>query len=331
MAGVLTTSMRVLTTGGAGYIGSVAVRALGVAGHEVVVLDTLEHGRRDRVLDARLIVGDVGDEALVADVLRSERIEAVMHFAAYRSVEESNRDPERYRRNNVDGSRHLFGAMARSDVAILVHSSTCAVYGSPMSLPVAEETPLDPLSPYASGKLEIETMIADLAAEGLLRPVVLRYFNAAGAVPEAGLGESPGRESLIARTVAAAEAGHAMRVFGTDYPTRDGTAIRDFVHVEDLAQAHLLALELASSGGPAETINLGSGIGSTVLEVIRAVEIASGRRIEWEPAPRRAGDPAASLADIRRASRVLGWTPRRSLDDIAASAWNHAAGAVAPA
>ncbi len=315
--------MRVLATGGAGYVGSVVVDAMVGAGHQVTVLDTLEHGHRERVRTARLVVGDVADEALVRAILRDARVEAVVHFAAYRSVEESIADPLRYHRNNVGGTLALLGAMASSDVRLLVHSSTCAVYGSPSSLPVGEEAPLLPLNPYATGKRMAEDAIADLAAAGVLRPVVLRYFNAAGASVAAGLGEDPGGESLFSRAVDTALFAGRLRVFGVDYPTRDGSAIRDFVHVEDLARAHLLALELAASGEGHDVLNLGSGTGSTVLEVIRAVDRASGRPVAWEAAPRRAGDPVESWADIARARAALGWSPARSLEDIAASAWAH--------
>ena len=316
--------MRVLVTGGAGYVGSVAVHALRAAGHHLVVLDTLERGRPDRLDGVRLVVGDVADVRLVGALLRDEGIEAVLHFAAYRSVEESMADPLRYHLNNVGGALCLFEAMAGCGVRLLVHSSTCAVYGSPRDLPVPEDAPLRPMNPYATGKGMVERVIEDLAAAGVLKPVVLRYFNAAGSVPELGLGEAPGSASLVAMVIDAAAGGAPLRVFGLDYETRDGTAIRDFVHVEDLARAHVMALEYVASGGAPVTLNLGSGTGTTVLEVIHAVERASGRVVPWEPAPRRPGDPAESWADIRRASSVLGWAPWRSLDDIAVSAWrNH--------
>ncbi len=317
--------MRVLATGGAGYVGSVAVRALVAAGHEVVVLDTLERGRAQRVRDARVVVGSVTDEVLVADLLASARIEAVLHFAAYRSVEESIADPIRYHRNNVSGAISLLGAMARTGVRALVQSSTCAVYGNPDRVPVDEDASIRPLNPYAVGKGVIEALISDLATAGAVSPVVLRYFNAAGAVPPAALGEEPGGDSLFCRLVDAAHSGTTLSVFGTDYATRDGTAVRDFIHVEDLAAAHVLALELAASGGAPATLNLGSGTGSTVLEALQAVERASGRALTWEPAPRRPGDPVESLADTSRARAVLGWRPSRSLDDIAASAWAYRA------
>lgn len=315
--------MRVLATGGAGYIGSVVVRHLVAAGHRVVVLDTLERGRADRVRDAQLVVGDVGDERLVTDLLDSARIDAVVHLAAYRSVAESIGEPIRYHRNNVGGAVALLSAMARCGVRPLVQSSTCAVYGNPDAMPIDEDAAIRPLNPYATGKVMIESLIADAAAAGALSPVILRYFNAAGAVPTAALGESPGGDSLFSRLVDAAHDGRPIAVFGSDYPTRDGTGVRDFVHVEDLAAAHVAAIELAASGTPATTLNLGSGAGTTVLEALRAVERASGRTVEWAPAPRRAGDPAESLACIDRARSVLGWHPAQSIEDIAASAWAH--------
>jgi UDP-glucose-4-epimerase GalE len=317
--------MRVLATGGAGYVGSVVVSALAAAGHEVTVLDTLEHGRAERVPDARLVVGSVTDEALVTELLVTARIEAVLHFAAYKAAPESVAHPIRYHRNNVGGAIALLGAMERAGVRVLVQSSTCAVYGNPDRVPVDEDAPLRPLNPYAVGKGVIEALIGDMAAAGTVSPVVLRYFNAAGAVPPAGLGEDPGGDSLFCRLVDAAHDGTALSVFGTDYPTRDGTAVRDFVHVEDLAAAHVLALALAVSGGAPQTLNIGSGTGSTVLEALAAVERASGRRVAWEPARRRPGDPVESLADTGRARAVLGWSPARSLDEIAASAWTHRA------
>ena len=313
--------MRVLATGGAGYVGSVAVRAMLAAGHDVVVLDTLEHGRRERLGEARLVVGDVADEALVRGLLDNGRIEAVVHFAAYKSVEESVRDPLRYHANNVAGSIALFRAMVATDVRWLVLSSTCAVYGLPDVLPVREDAPLQPMNPYATGKRMVEDVLADLAAADAVRPIVLRYFNAAGGVPVAGLGEDPGGDSLFTRALDAVAGGPELRVFGTDWPTRDGTALRDFVHVQDLAVAHIAALDHLASGGEPVTLNIGSGVGSTVLEVIGAVERASGSPVPWVPAPRRDGDPAESLADVARARAVLGWTPSRTIDDIAVSAW----------
>jgi UDP-glucose-4-epimerase GalE len=313
--------MRVLVTGGAGYVGSVAVHALRAAGHHLVVLDSLVRGRPERLGETRLVVGDIADVTVVRALLREEEIDAVLHFAAHRSVEESTADPLRYHANNVGGAIRLFQAMAECGVRTLVHSSTCAVYGSPGQLPVAEDAPLQPMNPYATGKRMVEDVIRDLAAAGTLSPVTLRYFNAAGALPDLGLGEDRDSDSLVARAVDAAAGGTRLRVFGLDYATRDGTAVRDFVHVEDLARAHVMALELSASGGAPVTLNLGSGTGSTVLEVVGAVARASGRGVPWDPAPRRAGDPAESWADIRRAAAVLGWSPSRSLDDIATSAW----------
>jgi UDP-glucose-4-epimerase GalE len=319
--------MRILVTGGAGYVGSVTVHALLAAGHDVVVLDTLERGDASRVGAARLVVGSVTDERLVGELLRAARVDAVLHFAAYRSVEESTGDPLRYHANNVGGSLALFRAMAAAGVRDLVHSSTCAVYGTPAELPVNESAELRPMNPYATGKRIVEDVLADLATAGTIRPVVLRYFNAGGAVPDAGLGETTDGDSLLARVLRSATGREVLRVFGTDYPTRDGTAVRDFVHVSDLAGAHLLALDHLGRGAAPVTLNLGSGTGSTVLEVIRAVERTAGRPVPWSAAPRRAGDPVESRADIRRAADVLGWVPTRSLEVIADSAWRFHAGA----
>lgn len=326
VAGSLRPAVRILVTGGAGYVGSVAVSSLIARGHGVVVLDSLERGRRAAVGAARLVVGDAGDEPLVVELLRSEGIHAVIHFAAYKSVEESLADPARYFANNVAASLRLFRAMSDAGVRLLVHSSTCAVYGSPERLPVHEDAPLRPLNPYAVGKRMVEEVIAALSGAGTLQPVVLRYFNAAGALPELGLGEHGG-DNLLPRVLRAARGGLPVPVFGTDYPTRDGTAVRDFVHVADLADAHARALEYLADGGAPVTLNLGSGAGSTVLEVIAATERAAGRPVAWLPAPRRAGDPVESWADIERARAVLGWSPERSLDEIVSSAWRWHAGA----
>jgi UDP-arabinose 4-epimerase len=312
---------RILVTGGAGYIGSHTVRLLASQGDAPVVLDTLERGHRESVEGARLIVGSTGDRALVRRVLREERIEAVIHFAAWKSTADSVADPAGYFDHNVGGSIALLSEVVAAGISAFVFSSTCAVYGEVAASPVAEDAAVRPSTPYGESKAAVERMLPWLEARGL-RHVALRYFNAAGAEPDGAHGEHPaGASSLVPRVVAAATGRQPeLTVFGDDYPTPDGTAIRDYVHVADLARAHVAALDHLLDGGHSTVLNLGTGTGSSVLDVIRAVERAAGVPVPVAMAPRRPGDVAAIWADSSEAERVLGWRARSGLDEIASSA-----------
>ena len=315
--------MRVLVTGGAGYIGSHTVSRLVADGHTVSVLDSLEHGYPAAVAGVPLHVGDVRDTSLVGELLREHRSEAVIHFAASKSVGESVADPGRYFDVNVTGSLSLLRAMAETGVRRLVLSSTCAVYGTPDDLPVAESSPIRPENPYGESKYLMERMASWFEGAHGLRSATLRYFNAAGAALDGSNGEDWRHAENLVPVVMKAAAGRkaAVDVFGTDYPTPDGTAIRDYVHVLDLADAHVLALEYLIDGGRGATVNLGTGQGASVLDVVAAARAATGRPIETRERPRRPGDPSAIWADGRLARAILGWEPRYDLDEIVASAW----------
>jgi UDP-glucose 4-epimerase len=316
--------MRVLVTGGAGYIGSHTVAALRLAGHEPVVLDTLEHGHPAAVPETTLEVGDAGDRRLVRDLLGAREIEAVIHFAGRKSVPESIADPGRYFAANVGGTLELMRAMVDADVRQLVFSSTCAVYGTPDELPVRESSPVHPENPYGESKLMVERMAPWFEGAHGLRMVALRYFNAAGAAFDGSNGEDWRQAENLVPIVLAAAAGKrdVVEIYGTDYPTPDGTAIRDYIHVEDLAEAHVRAVTYLAGGGDGVTLNLGTGRGASVTSVVAAARVATGRPIETRLAPRRPGDPAAIWADATLAEEVLGWTPRHDLDAIVSSAWS---------
>ena len=315
--------MRVLVTGGAGYIGSHTARLLRERGHEVVVLDSLEFGHRSAVLDAPLVVGDIADSALVERVCREHALEACVHFAAYKAAGESMQVPERYFANNVCGSLGLFEGLRAAGVDRVVFSSTCAVYGTPDVLPVAESNEVRPESPYGQSKSMVEQMLRWYDACHGLRSVSLRYFNAAGASRDGRIGEDWSVTLNLVPLVMKAALGLVpeVAVFGTDYPTRDGTAVRDYIHVDDLADAHVRALGYLAEGGATTVVNLGTGVGSTVREVIDTTERVAGVRVPHRDAPRRAGDPVAVYADNTRAREVLGWVPDHGLDAIVASAW----------
>jgi UDP-glucose 4-epimerase len=315
--------MRVLVTGGAGYIGSHTVAALRVAGHEPIVLDTLEHGHPSAIPDVPLIVGDAGDRSLVRDLLATHRIEGVIHFAARKSVAESIADPGAYFKANVGGSLALLRAMVDAGVRRLVLSSTCAVYGTPDALPVRESSDLRPENPYGESKLIVEQMARWFEDAHGLRTVALRYFNAAGAALDASNGEDwRAAENLVPVVLSvAARKRDVVEIFGTDYPTPDGTAIRDYIHVEDLADAHVRAVDHLGRDGSTVTLNLGTGRGASVKEVVAAAEAATGRPIPTRLSARRPGDPAAIWADARLAGEVLEWAPRYDLDAIVSSAW----------
>lgn len=320
--------MRILVTGGAGYVGSHVVRSLVERGDEVVVVDTLEHGHRRAVAPAaRLVVGDIRDVPLVEGLLRAARIDGVVHMAARKSVGESIADPGGYFEANVGGTLALLRAMVAARVGRIVFSSTCAVYGTPSTLPVTETADLRPENPYGESKLLVERLLPWFRDEGGgIESVVLRYFNAAGAWQDGSIGEHPaGADNLVPIALAAAlDPGRTVRIHGTDYPTPDGTAVRDYVHVVDLADAHVRALDHLGGGGPSLTLNLGTGRGASVREVLDMVARASGRPVRAVEGPRRPGDPAAIWADSGRAASELGWRAQSGLEEIVTSAWRWA-------
>jgi len=316
--------MRILVTGGAGYIGSHMVKLLVERGEEVTVLDDLSTGHGDAVRGATLVNGDIADAA-TATLLKKNAIEAVIHFAASSLVGESVIDPLKYYARNVAATTALLRAMRDAGVGTMVFSSTAAVYGNPVRTPIDEDHPKDPTNPYGSTKLAIERMLAECAKAYGMRAVSLRYFNAAGADPDAGLGERHDPEThLIPLVLRAAAKGTPVSVFGDDYPTRDGTCVRDYIHVADLCEAHLLALEWLGREAGYDCFNLGNGDGATVLEVIDAARRVTGREIKINKAPRRPGDPPSLVADAAKARRLLGWQPRRpGIDTIVGDAWKH--------
>jgi UDP-glucose 4-epimerase len=315
--------MAILVTGGAGYIGAQTVRALRRRDHDVVVLDDLSRGHPAAVLDTPLVVGSIADGALVADVVERHRVDAVVHFAARKSVGESVADPGRYFDENVGGTASLLRTISGADVRHVVFSSSAAVYGTPERVPIGEDHPLRPESPYGESKLLVERMLPWFERAHGTTAVSLRYFNAAGAASDGRIGEDFSLTTNLVPLVMKAALGRRgpLRVFGTDYPTRDGTCVRDYVHVEDLADAHVLALEHLQRSGPSAVLNLGTGLGATVREVLETARRVSGVDIPAVDEPRRAGDPAVLVADTTRARELLGWMPSRSLEEIIGSAW----------
>ena len=314
--------MRVLVTGGAGYVGSVSVEALLAAGHEVIVLDDLSTGHRDSLPSAvAAVAGSVTDGALLRELMERQRTDAVLHCAARSLVGESISDPALYFRENVGGGMTLLDAMRATGVARLVFSSSASVYGDPETTPVTEDAALRPISPYGETKRAFEAMLAWYGRAYGLRSISLRYFNAAGATASNGEDHDP-ETHLIPSVVAAALGRRELVLFGDDYPTPDGTPIRDYIHVADLADAHLLALDATAEGGGAEAFNLGSGRGFSVREVLAAAEAATGRSIPHRVGPRREGDPPVLVASAERAQASLGWRARRgSLEEMVGSAW----------
>ncbi len=312
-----------LVTGGAGYIGSHTVRHLREQGREVVAFDSLEFGHAEAVGDVPLVVGDVGDRELVADTVSRFDIDAVVHFAAYKFPAESMAKPQRYFGNNTAKSAALIETLSDAGVEHVVFSSTCAVYGTPEHVPVGEDAPVHPESPYGESKAMTEKVLSWYGRCLDLRSVSLRYFNAAGAWPDGSIGEdwtvTLNLVPLLMKSVLGRR--DALQVFGTDYPTPDGTAIRDYVHVVDLADAHLKSLEYIEAGGESAVLNLGTGLGSSVFEVIAAAEAVMGRPVPYEIAPRRPGDPVALYADTTRSKSLLHWSPRYGLSEILGSAW----------
>ncbi len=316
--------MKVLVCGGAGYIGSHMVRHLVGHGHEVVVFDNLSTGHREAVAGVPLVTGDVADARALDAVFAAHAFDAVMHFCARSLVGESVQKPLAYYRNNVAGTLGLLEAMQRAGVDKLVFSSTAAVFGQPQAECIDEAHPAQPINPYGASKLMVERVLADAARAYGLRSVALRYFNAAGADPSGELGESHEPETHLIPNVlrAALGQGGGLKVFGDDYATRDGTCVRDYVHVNDLAAAHLAAVEYMREHEGAHVFNLGNGEGFTVLEVIEAARRATGVDIAFERAPRRDGDPAVLVASSARARRELGWQPQYTdVGAIIETAW----------
>jgi UDP-glucose-4-epimerase GalE len=316
--------MSVLVTGGAGYIGSLTVRALREVDRDVVVYDDLSSGHRDAVPeDVPLVVGRTDDDALVRETVARHGVTSCVHFAAKKAAGESVQQPARYFRENVSGSLALLTALEEEGVRQVVFSSSAAVYGTPERLPIDEDSPLHPESPYGETKAMVERILHWFDVAYGTRSVSLRYFNAAGAALDGSVGEDFSQTLNLIPLVMKALLGRspALELYGTDYPTRDGTTIRDYVHVIDLADAHVKALEYLEGGGATTVVNLGTGVGSTIREVLDTTERVTGNRVPVVEKDRRAGDPTALYADNTRARSLLGWTPRLTLQDIIASAW----------
>ncbi len=315
---------KVLVTGGCGYIGSHANKLLAESGHHTVALDNLVHGHREFARWGRFVKLDLDDRAGLVKLLAAEKFDAVMHFAGYAYVGESVSDPAKYYRNNLAATLNLLEASQAAGVDKFIFSSSCATYGLPQSIPMDEDHPQDPINPYGRSKLMVERILGDFSSAYGLRSVCLRYFNAAGAAPGAGIGEWHDPETHLIPLALEAALGKipAVKIFGTDYDTPDGTCLRDYIHVDDLAGAHLLALEYLFQGGRSDCFNLGNGNGFSVREVIATARRVSGRGIETEDAPRREGDPPRLIASAAKAQRVLGWKPRYTdLAEIIRTAW----------
>ncbi len=317
---------RILVTGGAGYIGSHTAHLLRHRGFDPVVVDDLSRGHRHNVSGIPFHHLSLADTGSLARVLSYEKIDAVVHFAAYIAVGESTRAPELYFSNNTCGSLSLLTAMAEAGVGKLVFSSTAAVYGDPDSVPIPEDAPIRPVSPYGESKAMVEKILGWMDLCRGIRSVALRYFNACGADPDFPLGEEHEPEThLIPLLFRAVQTGQPITVFGDDYPTPDGTCIRDYIHVRDLAEAHILALNHLLSGGASAAFNAGAGAGYSVKEVIQAVEKVTGRKVPFTLGPRREGDPPSLVANSNRLKSALGWQPRyTSLEEIVSTAWRFA-------
>jgi len=312
----MTDEKAVLVTGGAGYIGSHVVRQLGEAGERVVVLDNLSTGFEASVLNGELVIGDTGNRELVSRILQDYDVGAVLHFAAHTIVPESVANPLKYYGNNTCNSRNLLACCQAAGVEHFIFSSTAAVYGIPEMAVAREDTPTAPINPYGTSKLMTEWMLRDLSVASDLRHVALRYFNVAGSDPEGRIGQSTEKATLLIKVASEAAVGKRdkISIFGTDYPTPDGTGIRDYIHVEDLASAHLHALDYLRRGGESTTLNCGYGHGYSVREVLDAVQRVNGAPLNIVEEPRRAGDPPQLVAGVERIHEVLEWEPR--FDDL---------------
>ena len=315
--------MRILVTGGAGYIGSHTAKLLAAKGHQPVVFDDMSQGHDWAVKWGPLERGTLADRGRLAEVFRGHRFDGVVHFAASALVGESMTNPARYFENNTAGTLNLLEAMREAGVAIIVFSSTCATYGHPARVPIDEDHPQVPVNPYGESKLMVEKMLRWYGEIHGLRWIALRYFNAAGADPGGEIGEDHDPETHLVPLVIGAALGTRppVRILGTDYPTPDGSAVRDYIHVADLADAHLRALDRLGSGTSSQAINLGTGRGHSVREVVDTVARVGGRPVPVIEAPRRPGDPAELVAAPGRAHQVLGWTHGYSLEDIIRHAW----------
>ena len=317
--------MTVLVTGGAGYIGAHTVRALCGAKRRVIVLDTLERGNREAVVDAELVVGDIADQELVGKICRDHKITSVIHFAAYKAVGESMIKPEMYWSNNVASTEKLLAVLAEQKVDKFVFSSSAAVYGTPKSAPVTEAMPTVPESVYAETKLAVEKFLGTLALNSTqqINSVSLRYFNAAGASSDNKIGEDwSSSQNLLPRVMRALlDTAFKFEIYGNDYDTPDGTCIRDYIHVEDLATAHLKALEYLESGGKTLACNIGTGHGTSVMQLIDLTEKIAKRKVPFTVAARRPGDPVSVYADATLANKTLGWQATKSLQQIVESAY----------
>jgi UDP-glucose 4-epimerase len=317
--------MTILVAGGAGYIGSHTVKELRREGFEVLVFDNFSSGRQELIGDAPFVEGDLLDRAALRRVFREHGIGAVLHFASLIQVGESYADPRKYYTHNLTTSLNLFDAMLEAGTACLIFSSTAAVYGEPHETPIPETHPTKPANPYGRAKLMVEDILRDYERAHGLRSISLRYFNAAGADADGGAGECHDPETHLVPNILLGVLGKRPRltVFGGDFPTPDGTAVRDYIHVTDLAAAHVLALKTLLAGGPGDIVNLGTEQGRSVLEVIRTAEKVTGRPVPYEIGPRRQGDVAVLLASKARAEKILGWKPRLStLETIVETAWN---------
>jgi len=318
-------SKKILITGGAGYIGSHANLELAAKGYETVVLDNLVYGHREFVQEGEFVLGDINDPACLDLVFSKHEIDAVMHFAAFTYVGESVQDPAKYYANNMGGALSLLEAMRRAGVKRFIFSSTCATYGVPQQIPLTESHPQKPINPYGWTKFMIEQVLADYSAAYGMQYVALRYFNAAGADPQGRVGEDHDPEThLIPLAIEAAiDPERELSIFGTDYDTPDGTCIRDYIHVTDLAQAHIRAYEYLRDGGASQYFNLGNGQGFSVREVIDCVSRVAGRAVRAKEGPRRAGDPAQLVGSSERVRSVLGWEPQyANLETIVKNAWD---------
>jgi UDP-glucose-4-epimerase GalE len=320
------TPRKILVTGGAGYIGSHTVHMLLAQGHDVTIVDNLSKGYRHNVPADRLYEIDLSDTAALVRLLREKQCDAVIHFAAFIAVGESMREPARYFTNNVAGSLSLLDAMVQADVKHIVFSSTAAVYGSPHTTPILETFPIQAVNPYGESKVMVETLLGWFDPIHRLTSVCLRYFNASGCDPDALLGEEHEPEThLIPLLLRAVLTGNPITVFGDDYATPDGTCIRDYIHVNDLAQAHILAVEYLLGGGASEKFNVGTGAGHTVMETIRTVEAVTGKKVPYVVGQRREGDPPSLVASSQKLRERLGWAPRYpGLRTIVEHAWKFA-------